>query len=223
MGIFSRITDIVNANINSLLEKAEDPEKMIRMIIQEMEDTLVEVRSQAVRTIADKKEIERKLENLIAKQTHWEEKAEFALRRSREDLAKSALVVKHKLEEQAGALQEELLLVKESLERHDADLAQLQAKLDEAKARKKGLEMRMNAASNRVKIRRTLHDGRVDDALNRYESLERRIDDLEANADVYDMGKPKTLHEEFEDLEAEANIEADLERLRARVNVDARD
>ncbi len=223
MGIFSRITDIVNANINSLLERAEDPEKMIRLMIQEMEDTLVEVRSQAVRTIADKKELERRLEKLVAKQAHWEEKATFALRKSREDLAKSALVVKHKLEEQAGTLRDELMLVEESLQRHDADLAQLQAKLNEAKARKKGLEMRMKSAKERVKIRLTLHDGRVDDALNRYESLERRIDDLEANAEVYDLGKSKTLEEQFEDLEAEAEIEADLERLKAQVGTEVRD
>jgi len=132
-------------------------------------------------------------------------------------------VVKHKLEEQAGTLRDELLLVEESLQRHDADLAQLQAKLNEAKARKKGLEMRMKSAKERVKIRLTLHDGRVDDALNRYESLERRIDDLEANAEVYDLGKSKTLEEQFEDLEAEAEIEADLERLKAQVGTEARD
>jgi phage shock protein A len=217
MGIFSRLTDIINANINSLLERAEDPEKMIRLMIQEMEDTLVEVRSQAVRSIAEKKDLGRKLDALNAKQQQWDEKAEFALRKNREDLAKSALLVKRKLEEQAEMLTQERQLVEESLERHNADLTLLQAKLAEAKTRKKGLEVRMKTAQNRVKIKRTLHDGRVDDALNRYESLERRIDDLEANADVYDLGKKKTLVEEFADLEVEADIAADLERLKARV------
>ncbi len=217
MGIFSRLTDIINANINSLLEKAEDPGKMIRLMIQEMEDTLVEVRSQAVRAIADKKELERKLDGLVARQAHWDEKAEFALRKQREDLAKSALVVKRKLEDQAAALKEELELVAQSLARHNMDMSQLQAKLEEAKARRKALELRMKTAQGRVKIRRTLNDGRIDDALNRYELLERRIDDLEANAEVYDMGKGKTLEEEFADLEVEADIEADLQRLKARV------
>ena len=217
MGIFSRLTDIINANINTLLERAEDPGKMIRLMIQEMEDTLVEVRSQAVRAIAEKKELERSLAGLVAKQAHWDSKAEFALRKQREDLAKSALVVKRKLEEQAATLHAELELVEESMTRHNDDLGQLQAKLDEAKTRRKALELRMNSAKDRVKIRRTLHDGRVDDALGRYESLERRIDDLEANAEVYDMGKPKTLEDEFAELEVEADIAADLERLRARV------
>ena len=155
---------------------------------------------------------------MVAKQDHWDEKAEFALRRNRENLAKSALVVKRKLEDQASALGEELVLVEESLTRHDADLAQLEAKLNEAKARKKALEVRMTTAKDRVKIRRTLNDGRIDEALNRYESLERRIDELEANAEVYDLGKGKTLEEEFEELEVEADIESDLARLKARVS-----
>ena len=217
MGIFSRLTDIINANINTLLERAEDPGKMIRLMIQEMEDTLVEVRSQAVRTIAEKKELKRRLAGLVEKQAHWNEKAEFALRKQREDLAKGALVVKRKLEEQATAISEELELVEEGLARHNEDLAQLQAKLDEAKMRRKALELRMKTAQDRVKIRRTLHDGRIDDALSRYESLEQRIDDLEASAEVYDMGKGKTLEDEFAELEVEADIEADLERLKARV------
>jgi len=221
MGIFSRLTDIINANINVLLEKAEDPDKMIRLMIQEMEDTLVEVRSQAVRTIADKKELERKIAALAEKQEHWDEKAEFALRRAREDLAKSALVVKRKLAEQIETMSEEMVLVEESLARHNEDLAQLQAKLEEAKARKKGMEIRINTAQDRAKIRRTLADGRVDEALSRYEFLERRIDELEANAEVYEMGKGKTLEDEFQELEAEADVEADLEKLKARVNKQA--
>lgn len=217
MGIFSRLTDIINANLNVLLEKAEDPAKMVRLMIQEMEDTLVEVRSEAVRTIAEKKELERKLETTDVKQAHWEEKAEFALRRHREDLAKSALVVKRKLEDQAVALRGELVLVEESLARHDADLAQLDVKLNEAKARRKALELRMSTAKDRLKIRRTLNDGRIDEALSRYESLERRIDELEANAEVFDLGKSKSLEEEFEELAVEADIEDDLARLKARV------
>ena len=222
MGIFTRFSDIVNSNINAILDKAEDPEKIVRLMIQEMEDTLVEVRSHAVRTIADKKELERKIATLSEKQRHWDEKAEFALRRSREDLAKGALVVKRKLAEQIETMTEEMSLVEESLARHNEDLTQLQAKLEEAKARKKGMEMRMNTAKDRVKIRRTLADGRVDEALNRYESLERRIDELEASADVYEMGKGKTLEEEFQELEAEADIETDLEQLKARINNEAR-
>ena len=223
MTIFSRITDIITANINALLERAEDPEKMLRLMIQEMEDTLVEVRSQSVKAIADKREFERKIERLETKGQEWEDKAAFALGKGREDLARSALVVKRKLEDQATLLREELVTVEASLARHNEDLAKLQAKLAEAKARKSSIELRMNTAKDRVRVRRTLHDDRIAGALNRYESLERRIDELEASADVYDMGKAQTLEQEFAELEAEADVAEDLERLRARVAAGRRD
>ena len=223
MTIFSRITDIVNANINALLERAEDPEKMIRLMIQEMEDTLVEVRSQAVRAIADRREIERKVERLETNGREWEDKAAFALGKGREDLARSALVVKRKLEDQARLLREELALIQDGLTRHNEDLAKLQAKIDEAKARKSSIELRMKTAKERVRVKRALHDDRVEDALKRYGSLERRIDELEAGAEVYDMGKAKTLEQEFADLEAEADVAEDLARLKARVAAEGRD
>ena len=217
MTIFSRITDIINANISALLERAEDPEKMIRLMIQEMEDTLVEVRSQSVRAIADRREIERKIERLDANGRIWEDKAAFALGKGREDLARSALLVRRKLEDEAALLREELALIEESLANHNEDLTRLQAKIDEAKARKSSIELRMTTAKGRVRVRRALHDDRVDDALNRYGSLERRIDELEAGAEVYDMGKAKTLEQEFAELEAETDIAEDLARLKARV------
>ncbi|MCY4220532.1 MAG: phage shock protein PspA [Thiotrichales bacterium] len=217
MTIFSRITDIINANINALLERAEDPAKMIRLMIQEMEDTLVEVRSQSVRTIADKREIERKIERLETSGREWEDKAAFALGKGREDLAKSALLVKRKLEDQAVLLREELEVIEASLARHSEDLSRLQAKIDEAKARRDSIELRMKTAKGRVRVKEALHDGRVDDALQRFGSLERRIDELEAGAEVYDMGKAKTLEQEFADLEVDSDVTEDLAKLKARV------
>ena len=223
MTIFSRITDIINANINALLERAEDPEKMIRLMIQEMEDTLVEVRSQSVRAIADKREIERRIERLETGGRDWEDKAAFALGKGREDLARSALVVRRKLDEQAALLREELALIEDGLARHDEDLAKLQAKIGEAKTRKASIELRMSTAKGRVRVRRALHDERVEDALNRYGTLERRIDEIEAGAEVYDMGKAKTLEQDLAELAAEADIAEDLERLRARVAAERRE
>tara|TARA_B100000315_G_scaffold208356_1_gene203607 strand:+ start:1820 stop:2488 length:669 start_codon:yes stop_codon:yes gene_type:complete len=217
MTIFSRLTDIVHSNINSLLDKAEDPEKMIRLMIQEMEDTLVEVRSTAVKAIADKKEINRRLEKLDTAAEEWQEKAEFALSKNREDLAKGALVAKAKLSEQAASLREGLAATETSLSKYNEDLAQLQAKLDEAKAKKKAIEIRMKTAQKRVKIRQTLHDGRVDDAMERYSTLERRIDELEADAESFDLGKERTLDEEFIELAAENAIVDELERMKAKL------
>lgn len=217
MGIFSRLTDIVNANINALLDRAEEPEKMVRLMIQEMEDTLIEVRSAAVRAIAEKKEIERKLNQLDAAQADWTQKAEFAISKGRDDLAKGALVARRKLAETADALRGELAAVDESLARHDDDLARLQGKLEEAKAKQKGLQIRLATAQKRVQIRRTLNDGRIDDALARYETLERKIDELEGQAEVYDLGKTRSLEQEIAELAAENGVDAELEALKARV------
>ncbi|KLN60377.1 hypothetical protein WH96_11520 [Kiloniella spongiae] len=218
MSIFSRLTDIVNSNINSLLDRAEEPEKMARLMIQEMEDTLIEVRSSSVKAIADKKDIERKLTALETSQTEWAAKAEFALSKGRDDLAKGALLAKRKIEEQIDALQTELGYIEESLAKSSDDLSKLQAKLDEAKAKKKSMEIRLNTAEKRVKLRKTTYDGRVDDALARYDNLERKITELDAEADSYDLGRTKTLNDEFSELEAEAEIADELAALKAKMS-----
>ncbi len=217
MSIFSRLTDIVHSNLNALLDKAEDPEKTVRLMIQEMEDTLVEVRSTSVKTIADKKAIERRLARLEAAGEEWQEKAEFALSKNREDLARGALVARRKLAEQAAQLRGELAAVEESLAKYNDDLAQLQAKLNEARAKKKALEIRMATASKRRAVRRTLNDARIQDAMARYETLERRIDELEADAESYDLGRERTLEDEFADLAAENGVEEELREIKARL------
>jgi len=220
MGIFSRLSDIVNANLNALLDRAEDPEKMAKLMIQEMEDTLVEVRSAAVKNISEKKEIQRRLEQLAAAETDWAQKAEFAISKGRDDLAKGALLARRKLGESATALQGELKAVDEALSRHDEDLARLQSKLQEAKAKQKALLIRLNAAQKRVQVRRTLADGRVDDALARYETLHQKIDELEGRAEVYDMGQGKTLEQEFANLEAETGLDAELAALKEKLRTE---
>lgn len=220
MGIFSRLSDIVNANLNALLDRAEDPEKMAKLMIQEMEDTLVEVRSAAVKNISEKKEIQRRLEQLATAEADWGQKAEFAIGKGRDDLAKGALLAKRKLAESADALRGELKAVEEALARHDEDLARLQSKLQEAKAKQKALLIRLNAAQKRVQVRRTLADGRVDDALERYETLHRKIDELEGRAEVYDMGQAKTLEQEFASLEAETGLDAELDALKEKLRAE---
>lgn len=217
MGIFSRMTDILNSNINTLLERAEDPEKMARLMIQEMEDTLVEVRSGAVRMIADKKTIERRLDEAEADMADWAKKAEYALSRGREDLAKAALLAKKRLGDHVDQLKRELKTVEESLAKYDDDLARLQSKLDEAKARRKSIEIRTTSARSRVQMRRSLYDGRVDEALARYEGLERKIDDLESEAEGFDLGRKDDLNSAFADLEAEQDVEDELAAMKAKI------
>ncbi|MBB5520025.1 phage shock protein PspA [Amphiplicatus metriothermophilus] len=217
MGVFSRLTDIINSNLNAMLDKAEDPEKIVRLIIQEMEDTLVEVRSRAARAIADKKEIERKRADFVARAREWESKAELAVAKGREDLARGAVAAKRKAEEMVAMLDRELEAVAKSLDKANDDLEKLQAKLKEAKAKQRSLEIRRNAAADSVRINRQVYDGRIDEAIARYERYERRIDELEAEAESYVMGRPKSLEEEFRELEAEDDINAELEAIKKRV------
>ena len=219
MGIFSRLTDIVNANVNALLDGAEDPEKMARLMVQEMEDTLVEVRSAAVKAIADKKELARRLARLEREQAEWAGKAEFAVARGREDLAKGALIARRKLADRTDAFKVELTAIDESLDKYNEDMGQLEAKLAETKAKRKSMEIRMKTAQKRVKMRRTLNDGRIEEALSRFEQMERRIDEMEADAESYDLGKDarRTLDDDFADLEAESVVEEELKALKKKM------
>lgn len=217
MSIFSRLTDIINSNLSALLDRAEDPEKMIRLMIQEMEDTLVEARSTAARVIADQKEGKRTLARLAEAQAEWQRKAELALSKGREDLAKGALVERAKLAETAKALEGEMGFLDEALAKQDADIAKLEAKLAEAKARQKAILARHDSASARLKVRQRVHDSRMDDALARFARMERRVDNLEGEVEAFDVGQRKTLADEFADLEAEAGVEEELQRLKARL------
>jgi phage shock protein A len=216
MGIFSRFTDIVNSNINALLDKAEDPEKMVRLIIQEMEDTLVEVRSTSARLIAEKKDSERQLNRISQDAADWDAKAELAISKDREDLARLALVEKKKAGEQASSLEADIQRLDEHLNRLNEEVGQLQTKLADAKARQKTIIMRQRAVSSRLDVKKTIDSGKIDDAMYRFERFEAKIDDLEAQVESYDMGK-RTLRDEFAELEGADKINDELAALKARL------
>ncbi|CAH2601001.1 phage shock protein A [Rhodovastum atsumiense] len=217
MGIFSRLTDIVNSNINAILARAEDPEKIIRLIIQEMEDTLVEVRSSAVRTIAEKKELERRAEQLRREQEEWQRKAELALIRNREDLARGALHAKARVGQALATIEQQLPQIVEGLARQNDDIAKLQAKLADAKARERTLVARHNTATTRLKVRTRLYDERITDAFARFEQVERTLDEMEGRVEAFDLGRKKDLHTELADLEADAGVDDELRQLKARL------
>ncbi|MGB5247204.1 MAG: phage shock protein PspA, partial [Woeseia sp.] len=217
MGIFTRFSDIVNSNINAILDKAEDPEKIVRLMIQEMEDTLVEVRSAAARSIADKKDLNRKLEMLEREQSEWENKAELALRKQREDLAKAALVEKSRAAAAAEAIRADYAAVDEGLGKLNDDIGRLESKLQDAKARQKSLLARHKTANSRLQARKKIHDYKIDDALVRFEQYTRRIDDVEGRIEAYDLGLPKDLSHEFAGLEAEDAVAQELDDLKRRV------
>lgn len=216
MGIFSRTRDIIAANVTDLLDKAEDPAKMIRMIILEMEETLVEVRASAARSIADQKEIRRQIAKLDAVQAGWVEKAELALSKDREDLAKAALVEKQKAADLAEQLAEEIAVLDDSLKASEADIAKLQAKLREARARQNSIAARMESANNRARMREMYAGARVEDAFGRFEMLERRVDWAEGRAEAAGMGATKSLEEEIAELRSSEKVEAELAALKAK-------
>jgi phage shock protein A len=216
MGIFSRLSDIINSNINSLLDKAEDPEKMIRMVIQEMEETLVEVRSTTAKIIADKKELARRNEKLARQAQDWQSKAELALSKQREDLAKAALIEKAQVNEVIELVKEDVHKLDESLDKLSREIEQLQAKLNDARARQKAMLMRHSATQSRHAVNSKLYNTNIDQAMNRFEHFERKIETMESEIEATVIGK-KGIAAEFEALEKEGKIEQELQALKSKL------
>ncbi len=216
MGIFSRFTDIINSNINNLLDKAEDPAKMVRLIIQEMEDTLVEVRSSSAKTLADKKELTRRVERFENEARQWQEKAELALSKDREDLARAALVEKKKSNDSAQTILQDLMHTEEHISKLQDEISQLQDKLADAKARQKTIIMREKTVNSRLKVKKNIDSNKVDDALSRFDRYERKIDDIEGQVESYDLGS-KSLADEIAELESDEKVDDELASLKAKM------
>ncbi len=218
MGIFSRTRDIVAANFADLLEKSEDPAKMIRLIILEMEETLVEVRASAARTIADQKEMRRHIAKLDQLQASWTEKAELALSKDREDLAKAALVERQKAADMADQLKAEIGVLDDALRASEEDIAKLQNKLREARTKQSNIATRLESANNRVRLREMYNGPKTHDAFSRFDQLERRVDDAEGRAEAMGLGSlPMSLEDEIAALSANDKVDADLAALKARM------
>ena len=221
MSIFSRTRDIVAANFADLLDRAEDPAKMIRMIILEMEETLVEVRSSAARTVADQKEMHRQIARLDKLQESWAEKAELALSKGREDLAHGALTEKQKTAALAESLRTEIDLLDEAMRASEADIAKLQGKLREARLRQSATQCRLESANQRARLREMTAGPKVDEAFSRFDELERQVDHAEGRADALMLGAPPpTLDEQIAELRNADKIDAELEALKARLAQD---
>jgi phage shock protein A len=210
--VFSRARDIFAANMTELLDRSEDPAKMIRMIILEMEETLVEVRASAARSIADIKEMRRALGRLDEMQADWTAKAELALSKDREDLAKAALVERQKAADMADGLRGELEQIEQVLKSYEADLARLQAKLREARARQNAIAARFESAVTRAKAREIMNGSRTQDAFSKFELLERRADLAEGRAEALGIG---SLEDEIHELRAMETVDRELEAMKA--------
>ncbi len=216
MSIFSRLSDIINSNISALLDKAENPEKMIRMVIQEMEDTLVEVRSSTARVMAEKKTLARRLDQLRAQAEDWEYKAELALSKEREDLARAALLEKAAIQTRVEVAEADLFKLDETLGKLDGEISQLQDKLNDARARQKTIVMRTRATSTRRDVRKQLSNEAIDNAMGKFEYYERKIDMMEGQIDS-DKVEQQGLQAEFDELAREENIDRELQELKNRL------
>jgi phage shock protein A len=217
MGLFSRFTDIINANLNSMLDKAEDPEKMIRLIIQEMEETLVEVRSTAAKHIAEKKTVLRQVSVLESSIRNWQIKAVFALEKGRDDLAKMALTEKQKCNAQLAEVQKELVQLEECLSNIQGDSQRLQDKLSDAKRRQEAYVLRQKSAEVRLKVREKAAIYNIDEAISKFERYQEKIDRVEAEVEAYDMTQNQDLESQFRSLEDDENLEQEFAELKKKV------
>lgn len=217
MGIFSRLSDIINSNLNAILDRAEDPEKMIRLIIQEMEETLVEVRSSSARVIADKKDAQRRLDRLHSEAEDWEAKARLALEKGREDLARAALSEKQALLDETKIVENEFAALDDHMAHLSEEIAQLQTKLNDAKAKQKTMMMRQKTVSARTRARSQLNKEALNDAFDKFEHYERKMDNMESQLEADDLGRDvkQSLKNEIDSLAQDDSINAELERLKA--------
>ena len=213
--IFTRTRDIVAANMADLLDRAEDPSRMIRMIIVEMEETLVEVRATAARSIADIKEMRRACQRLDDLQHGWAEKAGLALEKGREDLARAALTEKRNAAEMAEGLYAEVVQIEVVLRGYEADIQRLQVKLAEARARQNAIANRFESAVARARTSELLHGHRTEEAFAKFDLLERRADFAEGRADALGLTGPKSLEEEISELRSTDAVDAELVAMKA--------
>jgi len=217
MSVFKRFSDVLNSNVNAMLDKAENPEKLVRMIISEMENTLLNVRTESAKTIADKKEMERQIKNYQNEVESWQKRAELALEKGREDLAKQALQEKHRIEQAIDAQHKEFAALETALERLDHDITKLQSKLNEAIARRKTIVARHETVKATVHMRKQIDSSSIDTALNRFDRFEKRMDQLEAEVEAMDLGRNVSLSQQIDSLQQDEELDKELETLKAKM------
>ncbi|MCP3888435.1 MAG: phage shock protein PspA [Desulfobulbaceae bacterium] len=215
MGIFTRFTDIVSSNINSMLDKAEDPEKMIKLMIHEMEDTLIELKSSCAGVIAGRKKLERKSDNILEKVELWSKRANLAVSKGRDDLAREALLEKRRFAETAETLGNEISEYKGLLTQYHEDIQELENKLASAKEKKRMLVQRHKRATGKKRAQEDIRRSSNADTMARFDKLESRIEQMEAEAELVNIPKKQTIDEEFDTLATDDEIENELAKIKA--------
>jgi phage shock protein A len=215
MGVFTRFRDIVSANINSMLDHAEDPEKMIKLMIHEMEDTLIELKSSCAGVIAGRKKLERKLEEINSKTELWDERAALAVAKGRDNLAREALVEKRRFSRISETLTGEISEYRNLIEKYQEDILELENKLNSAKEKKRVLVQRHKSATGSKRAQEEIRRSTSSDTIARFDKLESRIEQMEAEAELVNANRKPTIDEEFDNLANDAEIENELAKIKA--------
>jgi phage shock protein A len=216
MGIFTRVRDIISANINSMLDKAEDPEKLVKLMIREMEDTLVEIKASCAGAMAAKKKIQRELEQATDNANAWKQKAELAIEKGREDLAREALVEKKRHTERANTLDAELKQCGGIVAQYQGDIAQLEEKVGSAREKQRMLLQRHTRAQTKVRAQSDIRKMDTANAMQRFDGFEEKIERIETDADLVNYGRKPDLEEQFRRLQGDEDIDKELEALKAK-------
>ena len=214
MGIFTRFRDIISSNINAMLDKAEDPEKLIRLMIREMEDTLVEIKTACAGVMAGSKKIQRQLEALRDRIGYWEEKAALAVKKGRDDLAREALIEKRKFSRQTDSLENELAEHEDLIHQYQDDIRQLEEKLKSARDKQRMLVQRHIHAQSKIRAQKEIQRIDSSETIMKFGELENRIERMEAEADLVNFGRKTNLEEEFERLSVDEEIENELQAMK---------
>jgi phage shock protein A len=215
MGIFTRFRDIISSNINAMLDKAEDPEKLIRLMIREMEDTLVEIKASCAGVMASSKKVQRQLDEVLAREKHWKDRAELAVNKGRDDLAREALVEKRKYSDRANTFEKELIEYKALIEQYQDDIRQLEDKLGTAREKQRVLVQRHIHANGKKRAQQEIRRVDSSEAILKFEEFENRIERMEAEADMVNFGRKPTLEGEFDMLLVDEDIEKELRTLKS--------
>lgn len=215
MGIFTRFRDIISSNINAMLDKAEDPEKLIRLMIREMEDTLIEIKASCAGVMASTKRVQRQLDAVRFREENWKDKAELAVNKGRDDLAREALIEKRRYSNRADALEKELMEFNALVEQYQDDMRQLEDKLGSARERQRVLVQRHIHANGKKRAQEEIRRMDNSDAILKFEEFENRIERMEAEADLVNFGRKPELEAEFDDLLFDEEIEKQLQNLKS--------
>ena len=217
MGIFTRFRDIINSNISAMLDRAEDPEKLIRLMIREMEDTLVEIKASCAGVMADRKKTERQLREAQSREGNWRQKAELAVSKGRDDLAREALTERRRYGQRAGALEREVVECSGLVDQYQDDIRQLEDKLASARERQRMLIQRHVHANKKKRVQEEIRRMESSEAIYKFEELENRIERMEAEADLVNFGRKPHLEAEFDGLMMDEEIEEELRNLKSAI------